>query len=97
MITLLDLFDVLFKSNLRNLDLLEDWLLKGAQYKIALMPKKEFLPRKTATGAAPSASARDKCTFERYDYSSRVLRVLPDRNRTKTTRMDETFSPPDLD
>ncbi|KAF8605693.1 hypothetical protein BDV93DRAFT_543309 [Ceratobasidium sp. AG-I] len=75
-----DLFDVLFKANLRNLDLLEDWLLKDASYRIALMPKKEFLPRKTAAGARPSASARDKY-----------------RNRTKTTRMDESFNPPDLD
>ncbi|KAG9081103.1 hypothetical protein FRC06_005823 [Ceratobasidium sp. 370] len=74
-----DVLDVLFKANLRNLDLLEDWLLKDAPYKVALMPKKEFLPRKTAAGAS-NRSARDKY-----------------RNRTKTTRMDDTYAPPDLD
>ncbi|CAE6443974.1 hypothetical protein BN14_06119 [Rhizoctonia solani AG-1 IB] len=74
-----DALDVLFKANLRNLDLLEDWLLKGAPYRISLMPNKEFLPRKTATGV-PTGNARDKY-----------------RNRTKTTRMDDRYAPPDLD
>ncbi|KAG8779153.1 hypothetical protein FRC12_024607 [Ceratobasidium sp. 428] len=74
-----DALDVLFKANLRNLDLLEDWLLKDAPYKIALMPKKEFLPRKSAAGVS-SNDGRDKY-----------------RNRTKTTRMDDKFAPPDLD
>ncbi|KAG8689572.1 hypothetical protein FRC08_010885, partial [Ceratobasidium sp. 394] len=74
-----DALDVLFKANLRNLALLEDWLLKDAPYKITLMPKKEFLPRKAAAGV-PNSDARDKY-----------------RNRTKTTRMDDTFVPPDLD
>ncbi|KAG8713765.1 hypothetical protein FRC09_018353 [Ceratobasidium sp. 395] len=74
-----DALDVLFKANLRNLDLLEDWLLKDAPYKIALMPKKEFLPRKSAAGV-PNNDGRDKY-----------------RNRTKTTRMDDNFAPPDLD
>ncbi|CAE6495425.1 unnamed protein product [Rhizoctonia solani] len=74
-----DALDVLFKANLRNLDLLEDWLLKDAPYRIALMPSKEFLPRKTGT-RAPNGDARDKY-----------------RNRTKTTRMDDRYAPPDLD
>jgi hypothetical protein len=60
----LDALDVLFKANLRNLDLLEDWLLKDAPYKISLMPKKEFLPRKTAAAGAPNTSARDKCKID---------------------------------
>ncbi|QRV81874.1 hypothetical protein RhiJN_09889 [Ceratobasidium sp. AG-Ba] len=64
-----DALDVLFKANLRNLDLLEDWLLKDAPYNIALMPKKEFLPRKTAAGAA-NTDARDK-----YRNKTRTARM----------------------
>ncbi|QRW23490.1 hypothetical protein RhiXN_08526 [Rhizoctonia solani] len=74
-----DALDVLFKANLRNLDLLEDWLLKDAPYRIALMPNREFLPRKTAAGV-PKNDARNKY-----------------RNRSKTTRMDDRYAPPDLD
>ncbi|KAF8699898.1 hypothetical protein RHS03_06735, partial [Rhizoctonia solani] len=58
-----DALDVLFKANLRNLDLLEDWLLKDAPYRIALMPNREFLPRKTAAGL-PKNEARNKCKFK---------------------------------
>ncbi|ELU39980.1 hypothetical protein AG1IA_05992 [Rhizoctonia solani AG-1 IA] len=60
---LIDALDVLFKANLRNLDLLEDWLLKDAPYRIALMPNREFLPRKTAAGV-PKNDARNKCEFK---------------------------------
>jgi hypothetical protein len=74
-LALLDALDVLFKANLRNLDLLEDWLLKDASYKIALMPKKEFLPRKTAAGA-PNTSARDKCKINFNENQPTVLTIL---------------------
>ncbi|KAB5589241.1 Transmembrane protein [Ceratobasidium theobromae] len=74
-----DALDVLFKANLRNLDLLEDWLLKDAPHRIFLMPNREFLPRKSA--------AREHNADARSKY----------RNATRTTRMEDTFAPPDLD
>jgi len=44
-----DILDTLFKSNLRNLALLEDWLLQGTHtYNIQITPSDEFLPKKTA-------------------------------------------------
>ncbi|KAF8755412.1 hypothetical protein RHS01_05096 [Rhizoctonia solani] len=91
-----DALDVLFKANLRNLDLLEDWLLKDAPYRIALMPNREFLPRKRPL-------EYPKMTHETNVNLSTLLTMRPnpsasaDRNRSKTTRMDDRYAPPDLD
>ncbi|KAF8320864.1 hypothetical protein DL93DRAFT_2163830 [Clavulina sp. PMI_390] len=52
-----DVLDTLFKSNLRNLALLEDWLLKGEhRYNIQVTPSDEFLPRKSSAKAKPKPS-----------------------------------------
>jgi len=44
-----DILDALFKSNLRNLALLEEWLLTGShEFSIQVTPSDEFLPKKSA-------------------------------------------------
>lgn len=40
-----DLLDNLFKSNLKNLNLLESWLLTNDNYQILLMPDNTWMPR----------------------------------------------------
>jgi len=61
-----DLLDVWFKANLRNLALLEDWLLKGEearQYSISLPPNDVFLPRtrrSTRRATPPGQDPKDK-------------------------------------
>ncbi|KAL1410874.1 hypothetical protein Q8F55_001817 [Vanrija albida] len=52
-----DVLDNLFKSNLRNLALLEAWLLKEGGYRILLMPDgKTYLPEPGARGGRKWAS-----------------------------------------
>ncbi|KAG9038053.1 hypothetical protein FRB95_002981 [Tulasnella sp. JGI-2019a] len=73
-----DLLDVLFKSNLRNLELLEDWLIKEApQYQISIPPSKQFLPKlkkgaKTWNKASGEPDPRDK-----YRNLPRTARMQP--------------------
>ncbi|KAL7424448.1 hypothetical protein Q5752_000131 [Cryptotrichosporon argae] len=85
-----DLLDVLFKSNLRNLALLEDWLLtaRDAQkYHLLLMPETtEFLPKpKSARFAASwfgTGRQDDRADRERERETGRV-------DRTRRMRKDE--------
>ncbi|TIB37146.1 hypothetical protein E3P86_02292 [Wallemia ichthyophaga] len=48
-------FDFLFKANLRNLNLVEQWLLSSDssahQHRIVLMPKERFLPKRSPPDA----------------------------------------------
>jgi len=66
---LADILDALLKANLRNLAILEDWLLKGSHgYAIEITPNDEFLPR--ARSGRRSASGYD--SKDKYRNKSRA-------------------------
>jgi len=77
-----DVLDVFFKANLRNLELLEDWLIKDAnQYQISIPPSKQYLPRMRKGAKTWNKAAGDPDPRDKY------------RNPPKTTRL----TPADLD
>ncbi|KZO98918.1 hypothetical protein CALVIDRAFT_561847 [Calocera viscosa TUFC12733] len=70
-----DIADVLWKANLRNLDLLEGWLLNdpaAARFSISLMPKNEFLPKAGRRSARRGAQANGR---DRYRAPPRTERM----------------------
>ncbi|KAG8936841.1 hypothetical protein FRC03_009606 [Tulasnella sp. 419] len=75
-----DFLDVLFKANLRNLTLLEEWLLRDApQFNIALAPSDVFLPRKRRAYSRANGSNRPEPDPRlKYMNHPRTFRVSPD-------------------
>ncbi|KAG8887225.1 hypothetical protein FRB98_000322 [Tulasnella sp. 332] len=73
-----DLLDVLFKSNLRNLELLEEWLIKEApQYQISIPPSKEFLPKLKKGAKTWNKAAGDPDPRDKYRNLPRTARMQP--------------------
>lgn len=62
-------FDFLFKANLRNLDLIERWLLSSdtsaRKHKIVLMPQERFLPERSPPDAHIVSDNPPSRTFRR--------------------------------
>lgn len=73
-----DFLDVIFKANLRNLALLEDWLIKDApQYRISIPPSDFFLPRVRKGEGSWNRAAGDRNPKDKYRNPGRTTRLKP--------------------